>query len=823
MLRRLLGSKDSKSSVRLRVWAAPAMLILAAYAAFYVFAIVQACHIPTNITPIIDCATPLSKSTYRVFFGYKNDSTIKVDAYPGESSDLFNISKYNIYLPSQFLPGPDARHYVFSVDIDKKDSPTWTVTSNGKTVSKAVNWNAISACQPTLTLTSTPNPSLQTQTVTFTATLDISGYPLPVRHDGKTIVPTPLSMPAPTGQITFFRNTTIVLGSSNVKPATLQAKLDYKDLSSGTWPIIARYSGDSNYPVPSGGPLTSNPPYNQVVYALTPQVGCITKNTDGTFTVPFGYTNSSKVDWTIQPGTDPENFFTPALVGTGLPNIISGTREKFPAGTFLANQSKSVFQVKFDTTSLKGYQTLTWYLTGQKVSVNLQNYCDNGQPSTVTTLDSSPNPSVVGQPVTITAKVVGYPDGTPTGTVTFFDNGTQIGTGTLNSGVATMQTSSLAAGTHPLTAQYAGSGNFPGSTSAVVNQIVNKIDTDTTVVSSVNPSVANQNVTFTATVTPKIGGDTPTGTIQFMIDGTAVGSPVAMSNGQATYSTSTLAVGTHTVRAEYSGSDKYNPSHGDTSQTVNTTPLPPTTDTNAFIRIAQSSKPDGNVDIAIDGQTSMPNVNACTVQTYAPLAPGNHTITVTTTDSSHKTIITKSLSFTAGTYYTLAIVGNSSQSVAQDLLVFTDDQTVITGQSKVRVYHLDDSLKNVDVAANGTVIAAGLAFENATPYLAVVPGNQSFTVTPVNSTTPAISDGLSMQANQVYSIFAMCSTATNTVTPGTPQGMPQTGNAPVSASSFQISQGTWIAIAIILTLLPLLGGGIGRYAALAVIRRRRAQ
>ncbi len=74
--------------------------------------------------------------------------------------------------------------------------------------------------------------------------------------------------------------------------------------------------------------------------------------------------------------------------------------------------------------------------------------------------------------------------------------------------------------------------------------------TTTAVASSVNPSTAGTAVSFTATVT----GNSPTGTVQFVVDGSNFGSAVAVSGGTATSgSTSSLTVGTHTVTAVYSG------------------------------------------------------------------------------------------------------------------------------------------------------------------------------------------------------------------------------------------------------------------------------
>jgi hypothetical protein len=88
--------------------------------------------------------------------------------------------------------------------------------------------------------------------------------------------------------------------------------------------------------------------------------------------------------------------------------------------------------------------------------------------------------------------------------------------------------------------------------------------TTTTVASSVNPLVVGQSVTFTATVTANgPGGGTPTGTVQFQIDGINFGNPVTLSGGHATSgSISSLAVGGHTVTAGYSGDGSFATSTG---------------------------------------------------------------------------------------------------------------------------------------------------------------------------------------------------------------------------------------------------------------------
>jgi hypothetical protein len=115
---------------------------------------------------------------------------------------------------------------------------------------------------------------------------------------------------------------------------------------------------------------------------------------------------------------------------------------------------------------------------------------------------------------------------------------------------------------HTVTANYVNSdGNFnSGMGSLTGGQKVNPAPTSTSVNSSANPSLFSQSVTFSATVSNTATSPTPTGSVQFIIDGSNFGSPivVAGSGGTATatsMSTSTLSVGAHNVVATYTNSD----------------------------------------------------------------------------------------------------------------------------------------------------------------------------------------------------------------------------------------------------------------------------
>ena len=178
------------------------------------------------------------------------------------------------------------------------------------------------------------------------------------------------------------------------------------------------------------------------------------------------------------------------------------------------------------------------------------------QPTT-TTLAASANPSVFGQPVVFTASVS---PATAIGTVTFTNGAVVIGTGTVVSGKAKLSTATLAPGVHAITATYHGSGAFLASTSAALSHTVNKASTKTTVVSSRNPSVFGQSVTFTASVLAAApGSGTPTGTVTFK-NGAAILGNGTLASGKATFSTPALPPGPHSITATYNGSTDFNSS-----------------------------------------------------------------------------------------------------------------------------------------------------------------------------------------------------------------------------------------------------------------------
>ena len=173
--------------------------------------------------------------------------------------------------------------------------------------------------------------------------------------------------------------------------------------------------------------------------------------------------------------------------------------------------------------------------------------------------------------------------------------------------------------------------------------------TTTKLTSSANPSVYDQPVTFTAAVSSSTPASASlSGYVSFAIDGgAAVNEPI--SNGQATYETTRLGVGTHSVVATYLGTSIYATSSATiasqvTKQASTTTTLsysgsfivgqPLTLSATVATQSPSYDEPTGTVTF-LDGTTSLGSValagtsTSQSVKLSLPtgLAAGSHSIT----------------------------------------------------------------------------------------------------------------------------------------------------------------------------------------------------
>jgi hypothetical protein len=178
--------------------------------------------------------------------------------------------------------------------------------------------------------------------------------------------------------------------------------------------------------------------------------------------------------------------------------------------------------------------------------------------STTALVASPASPQIVGTSVTFTATVSGS-SGTPTGSVIFRDSGVDIGTVALNgSGQAALTTAALSVGSHSITANYQGSGTYSSSSSSAVVYNILATSTTSIVASPASSAVLGASVTFTATVSGASG--TPTGSVVFKDGVTVLGTVGLNGSGQAAFTTSSLALGSHSITASYQGSVVYSTS-----------------------------------------------------------------------------------------------------------------------------------------------------------------------------------------------------------------------------------------------------------------------
>jgi hypothetical protein len=216
---------------------------------------------------------------------------------------------------------------------------------------------------------------------------------------------------------------------------------------------------------------------------------------------------------------------------------------------------------------------------------------------TTTGLSAPAGQSAPNQTVTFTATVTSNTTGQPTGSVTFMDGTTSLSTVALNGGSASLSIA-LPLGTNNVTAVYSGDSNFNGSTSASVGDLVQKAST-TVNLSAPNAANLNQSVTFTATVAIGALG-TPTGTVAFMDGATQIGSS-SLNGVVSTFSTTSLAAGTHNVTAVYSGDANYNSYTSTVEAVVITAPGFSLSTSGTLAAVNPGSSATANVNIAAVG------------------------------------------------------------------------------------------------------------------------------------------------------------------------------------------------------------------------------
>jgi Big-like domain-containing protein/VCBS repeat protein len=361
------------------------------------------------------------------------------------------------------------------------------------------------------TLASNANPASYGQPVTLTAT-----------------VAAEYGSQMPTGKV-IFKNGASVIGSVTLINGS--AAITKTNLATGSLSLTASYEGDANF-------ASSSATLLQVVAPAA------------TTTTLSSSPNPSSLGQAVTFTANVASQYQGAV--TGSVSFLNGSKT-LGSGTF----AKGAFTFTY-AFSTAGTDSITAVYSGDANNLTSTSQAVSQMVTsapTTTTVTSSNSNANVGQPVTFTATVTSTYGAIPNGElVTFYDSATSIGTGNTQGGAAAMTTSSLAAGVHQITATYAGDASFNSSNSKILKQTITAAATTTVLTSSANPSAYGQPVAFTATVSDVTsGGPTPTGTVTFKNGTAALGTATLNSQGVATATTLTLAAGTYSITAVYSG------------------------------------------------------------------------------------------------------------------------------------------------------------------------------------------------------------------------------------------------------------------------------
>ena len=670
-------------------------------------------------------------------------------------------------------------------------------TSNGPATGTTTQ--TVNKATTTVSLTSSLNPSTVNQSVTFTAT-----------------VPTGV-----TGTVTFLDGST-ALGTGTINNGI--ASFTTSTLNAGVHSITASYGGDTNYSPAVSAPLSQT--VNKatpvlpipVVSTNSPTVGSPVTITEtvppgvsgpvtfsngstpigtapivggvATITVsnlPLGtnqITASTPGDSNNNPATslpvsvtvvktaptvsvtsslNPSTINQPVTFTATAPAGATGTITFLDGATVLGTGTLNGGQATLTTSTLiVGSHTITVSYSGDTnnnaaTSVPLTQIVNKTTPTiTVTTS----GPSTFGGTVTITTTL---PTGT-TGTVTVTSGGTTLGSGPVNptTGTVTITTTVLPVGTDPITATYGGDTNN-GPATGTTTQTVSKPTPTVSLISSLNPSIFNQAVTFTATVSAGA-----TGTVTFL-DGSATLGLGTVSNGIATFTTSTLTAGTHTITASYGGdTNNGTATSAPLSQVVNkATPVipppvvsAPNTTSNTPETITETVPPGVTGTVTFSNGTTpigtAPIVNGVATITVPSLPVGTDPITATTSGDTNNNPATSAPTVVTVTAVTPVLVApivtpnnptpNTPVTITEPIpsgvtgpVTFTDGTTIlgtapiVNGQATLTVPSLPIGTNQITATATNTATSGPIT----SPPTQVIVAKTAATVTLASSANPS--------------------------------------------------------------------------------------
>ena len=282
-------------------------------------------------------------------------------------------------------------------------------------------------------------------------------------------------------------------------------------------------------------------------FVYSPLAGVVA--TAGSQTLSVTFTPTDTTDYTTATST------VTLVVNKATPSIAWATPSAIPYGTALSatqlNASSTVagtfvYSPLAGVVPSAGSQTLSVTFT----PTDTTDYTT--ATSTVTLVVNKATPSIAftaPSPVTYgTAPIALFATGGASGNAVTFS--VVSGPGSITGNTLTIN----GAGSVVVAANQLGNTNYTAAAQVTQSIVVNQTLPAIAVASSANPVLVQNAVTFTAIVSSAVS--TPTGTMTFEDGATVLGSGM-LAAGVATFTTSNLTVGTHTITAVYSGDGNF--------------------------------------------------------------------------------------------------------------------------------------------------------------------------------------------------------------------------------------------------------------------------
>jgi hypothetical protein len=537
----------------------------------------------------------------------------------------------------------------------------------------------------------------------------------------------------------------------------------------GTHNLAAYYVGDANY-------AASTSPLVPITVTNSSGLATATTVTSSSYAVTYGtpFTLTAAVAPATANSTTPTGNVTFSVGGVSLATVpLSGGKTSY---RLTSAQLPNVGSFTY-TATYGGDSTFAGSSAATTSVVTVS------QATGVITATINPAAVGTGASTTVSATVT-LPNSivAPTGTVVVtvpnvagavYSN-TLITTGT-NAGSTNIAVNAPPAGTYTLGVTCSANANYTCNTTTVglTSTAATGVATTTSVSANSYAISSGQSVTLTAVVSPAsiVNGVVPTGTVTFTSATQGViASNITLVNGVATFTTSTLAAGSYTVMADYSGDANYAPSSGTAPTTLVVASATSPSGTATLSATLSSSTVANGQSITIAATVTLPGATTAptgivVAETLAPgqpvLGAQTGTLSPSGTNTSTTTIPFQFTGYTAGTYtltlqcptsdsftcntltYTITVTG-SSTLIATTTALTVSPTTPVAGQGATLT-------ATVSSASGSTGITGTVYFYNGSTEIASgVVTNGVATATVTLSATSAVSLTAFYSGNTVY-------------------------------------------------------------------------